>query len=68
MKQLFSLNTLVNLDREGIRYVFDLIKMALEIKETQIREVWIEVLILALTIWSKHETILKNTIVHLMYE
>lgn len=34
MKQLFSLNSLIDLDREGIRYVFDLIKMAIEIKET----------------------------------
>ncbi|CAK56283.1 unnamed protein product (macronuclear) [Paramecium tetraurelia] len=68
LKQLFSLNSFVDLDREGIRYVFDLIKMAIEIKETQIREVWIEVLISALIIWSKHETVLKNTIVHLMYE
>ncbi|CAD8060420.1 unnamed protein product [Paramecium sonneborni] len=68
LQQLFSLNAFHDLGREGSRYIFDLIKMALEIKDAQIREVWIDILVQAIVQWQSYDLNLKNRIVHLMYE
>ncbi|CAK82169.1 unnamed protein product (macronuclear) [Paramecium tetraurelia] len=68
LQQLFNLNAFHDFGREGSRYIFDLVKMAVEIKDAQIRELWIDVLVQAIAMWQTYDLNLKNRIVHLMYE
>ncbi|CAD8143743.1 unnamed protein product [Paramecium octaurelia] len=68
IQQLFNANAFQDLGREGSRYIFDLVKMAIEIKDAQIREVWIDILVQAIAMWPSYDMNLKNRIVHLMYE
>lgn len=68
LQSVFNSPLLSHVGREGSRYFYDLVKMAIDLKEQQTKDLWVQILLQSLIQWSEFDQNLRNRVAHLMYE